>query len=108
MQRNAAQREAPAYVRLAAAATAAALLGAAKPAPQRAGGGRDLESRQREPLTPLPPTVSSFRITHPKLPSNQLYQLPTAVLALAAAIESILSLGRKPQDHSLTFLLRLL
>ena len=51
---------------------------------------------QRENIDPLPSSVSAFRITHSKLPNCSLYQLPAAVVVLAAAIESVLALGRGP------------
>eukprot|EP01043_Picozoa_sp_COSAG02_P060526 COSAG02_NODE_7927_length_2783_cov_1.544337_5_plen_341_part_00 len=62
-------------------------------------GGADhwnVDSMQRENIDPLPSSISAFRVAHSKLPNCSLYQLPAAVVALAAAIESVLALGRGP------------
>ena len=74
-----------------------ALLGETQTATTAARTGRvDVDSMQREDIDPLPSSISAFRIAHPKLPNCSLYQLPAAVVALAAAIESVLAVGRGP------------
>lgn len=75
-----------------------ALLGETHTATTARGGGHreDVDSLQRENIDPLPKSISSLRIVHPKLPNCSLYQLPAAVVTLAAAIESVLALGRGP------------
>ena len=75
-----------------------ALLGETHTATTAGGsaGLGDVDSMQRETIDPLPSSVSAFRIAHSKLPNCSLYQLPAAVVALAAAIESVLALGRGP------------
>ena len=51
---------------------------------------------RRQHLEPLPDNVSMFRCIWPKIKKSNIYQLPTGVLLIAAAIESIMKLGRGP------------